>query len=130
MSVVVKYTAFAIIATVLNLLTQEFVVQLASGPGALYLAIIAGTLTGLLCKYLLDKHYIFAIISRSTQEDMGRFLAYSVTGVVTTLIFWAFELGFELAFASKTARYLGACLGLAIGYGIKYRLDKRFVFSQ
>lgn len=124
------YIAFAVLATGVNLLTQELVVRVYAGAFALYLAILAGTAAGLLSKYLLDKRYIFHHTTQSLEEDVGKFFAYTGTGIVTTLIFWGFELGFEAIIGNKTARYIGACIGLAIGYGIKYRLDKRYVFVQ
>ncbi len=50
-------------------------------------------------------------------------------GVVTTLIFWGFEMAFHLAFGTDGMRYLGGVIALLSGYVIKYRLDKRFVFG-
>lgn len=130
MKLAAKYTLFAIIATLFNLLSQEIVVQLYYGVGSLYAAIATGTLTGLVCKYWLDKRYIFAVTTLSRREDVNKFFTYGLTGIVTTLIFWGFELAFDFVFATKFARYAGACTGLAIGYVIKYRLDKRFVFTE
>lgn len=130
MQLAARYTLFALIATVLNLLSQELTLQLYAGPAAIYLAILVGTGTGLVSKYVLDKLYIFNVQTASLGDDLSRFLAYSLTGVVTTLIFWGAELGFEFLFGTRTARYTGAVLGLGIGYLMKYRLDKRFVFTN
>ena len=47
-----------------------------------------GTLTGLIVKYILDKKYIFFFKVKSVSEDTGRFMLYSLMGVITTLIFW------------------------------------------
>jgi len=130
MTIVIKYTLFAGLATLANLLTQELSIQFYDAVYSVYVAMIAGTLVGLIAKYLLDKKYIFAFETASAHEDLKTFIAYAVTGVVTTLLFWSFEIGFEQMIGGKPARYLGAIIGLAIGYGVKYRLDKHFVFSK
>lgn len=129
MKLVVLYSAFAVIAILINLLSQELSLLIYPGAYALYVSILSGTATGLVSKYLLDKIYIFNYQSNSMADDISKFVAYSVTGIVTTLIFWGFELGFEFVFATKVMRYIGAVIGLTIGYLIKYHLDKRFVFS-
>ncbi len=125
-----RYTLFATLATLVNLLTQEAVVQLYGGSYTLYLSMAMGTVTGLVCKYLLDKHYIFAYTTASGREDLRKFVAYTLTGGFTTAMFWGMELGFEFWFQTRAARYLGAVIGLSIGYAVKYRLDKHFVFHQ
>jgi len=129
MQLVFKYAAFAVIATLANLLAQALTDVVTVGVYAIYWSILAGTVVGWVCKYQLDKHFIFAYKSSSAQDDARKFLAYGLTGVVTTLLFWGFELGFDYGFGTKPARYLGAVIGLTIGYAVKYRLDKRYVFS-
>ncbi len=129
-SLVLLYSAFAACATVLNLLGQELSLAVYAGPFSLYVAILAGTAVGLISKYLLDKKFIFRSGTRSWSHDLNRFVAYSVTGLLTTLIFWGFELFFEWIFATRQARYSGAVIGLSIGYVLKYKLDKRYVFSD
>ncbi len=127
---VLAYSAFAALAMAVNLLTQEGVARLWPYPGSLYVAILAGTLTGLYTKYELDRRYIFAAARRSARGEGRRFLLYSLNGVFTTLVFWGMELAFALTFEAYTMRYVGAVLGLAIGYWLKYRLDRRFVFAH
>lgn len=124
------YCIFAVIATVINLLTQEVTVSLINVTFSLEIAIVAGTATGLMSKYILDKRFIFRNKSTTARDSLAKFRAYSLTGVFTTLLFWGFEFGFDSYFGTKFARYTGAIIGLAIGYGIKYRLDKRFVFNS
>lgn len=126
--IALRYSLFAFIATLGNLAAQECVVRAYSGDFALLLAMGCGTGVGLISKYQLDKHYIFAITWLPYHKDLQRFFVYSLTGVLTTALFWTFELGFELLFAGKTARYSGAAIGLALGYSVKYRLDKHWVF--
>jgi len=129
MNLALRYSAFAVIAIAINLCSQELSLLMYQGAFALYAAILAGTATGLISKFLLDKIYIFNYRSKSLGDDINKFVAYSVTGILTTLIFWGFELGFDYVFASKVMRYFGAVVGLAIGYLIKFQLDKHYVFS-
>jgi len=93
-----------------------------------YVSIAVGTFVGLVTKFILDKKFIYQYQSRNVADDARLFMIYSMTGVLTTAIFWIFEIGFELIFNSKGYRYLGACIGLSIGYWLKYQLDKKYVF--
>lgn len=130
MKILFRYSLFAVFAMVLNLVSQELSLLVYSGSLSLYVAIGVGTGVGLVSKYFLDKLYIFNLETEDWSDDLGRFVAYSVTGVFTTLVFWGFELSFELFFGTKPARYLGAVIGLTIGYLLKYQLDKRYVFPD
>lgn len=125
---VLLYTAFAILATIANLGTQRLVLAWDDGAMGFGAAIFAGTLVGLVLKYLLDKRYIFADRSRGLATHGRKFTIYTLMGVVTTLIFWGMETAFWLIWGSDVMRETGAVLGLAIGYAVKYRLDRRFVF--
>ena len=130
MTIASKYSLFAILATLINLSVQEIVIRIYDGSFPIYLAMMFGTLAGLMSKYLLDKKYIFLFITKSHSEDLGKFTLYGLTGVATTAIFWGFELGFDSLIGGKIARYMGAVIGLSIGYGVKYQLDKRYVFAR
>lgn len=130
MSLVLRYSLFAVIATIVNLLVQELSLWVYSDRFALYVAILAGTLAGLYTKFILDKRYIFRFQTEGLGEHGKHFLLYSFMGVFTTMIFWGMELGFEFLFETKLMRYIGAVLGLSIGYWVKYQLDKRFVFVR
>jgi len=123
------YSLFAVLAIAVNIGSQAIMLILYNGPYAVYPAMLFGTFTGLIFKYLLDKRFIFDFRSTSANEDISRFSLYSLTGVFTTLLFWATELSFDLLFASPGARYIGAVIGLSAGYLIKYQLDKRYVFQ-
>ena len=129
MTIALKYSLFALLATLLNLAAQEVASRSYYGAGSIYLAMAIGTLVGLVSKYLLDKKYIFQFNTASHRENLGRFTLYGMTGIVTTAIFWGFEIGFDWFIGGKIARYTGAVIGLSIGYGVKYRLDKRYVFA-
>ena len=123
-----SYAFFAAIATVVNLLTQEASIRLYDDARAIPISVLAGTATGLVTKYLLDKRYIFRFKSQSVAHEGRVFVLYTVMSVFTTLIFWGTEFAFHVVWETKTARYTGAVIGLAIGYVIKYQLDKRYVF--
>ncbi len=123
-----SYAFFAAIATVVNLLTQEASIRLYDDAWAIPVSVLAGTATGLVTKYLLDKRYIFRFKSQSAAHEGRVFVLYTVMSVFTTLIFWGTEFAFHVVWETKTARYTGAVIGLAIGYVIKYQLDKRYVF--
>lgn len=130
MKLYMLYIGFAIIATVVNLLAQEIVWRLCVNDFRLAASIFAGTLVGLLVKYVLDKKYIFDYQVGSHTQDIKIFFLYGVMGLLTTLIFWLTEFAFDWWFAGKMMRYTGAVIGLLIGYIIKYQLDKKFVFIE
>lgn len=91
---------------------------------------VAGTLTGLVIKYFLDKKWIFRYKSTGILDDGTNFIIYSFFGVFTTILFWGTELVLDNIFQNMYAKYIGAGLGLGIGYMLKYQIDKRFVFRQ
>ncbi len=125
-----KYALFAGIATLVNISTQYISLRIYSREYSLYLAMGAGTLTGLVVKYLLDKRYIFYYETENSREDLGRFILYSFMGLFTTLIFWGSELLFNYLLHFEEAKYIGAASGLTMGYITKYFLDRRFVFRK
>ena len=129
MLLVLKYSFFALIATIINLFTQFISLAIYSQNFSLYIAMFFGTLTGLIAKYILDKKYIFYYVVKDKKEDSQKFILYSIMGVFTTVIFWGFEIGFDYIFDSEIAKYIGAIIGLSIGYITKYFLDKKFVFN-
>jgi len=130
MALVVKYTLFAIMATIANILCQDAVNRVYHGPYDLYPSMFLGTLVGLVVKYLLDKKYIFFFKSKNLFQDGQKFIFYASMGVITTFIFWGVEMAFDYTFKTIPMRYIGAVIGLSIGYWMKYQLDKRFVFRQ
>ena len=64
-----KYGVFAVIATLINLASQELMIRVYSGSYALYVALLVGTMTGLISKYCLDKKFIFAFFTRSQRHN-------------------------------------------------------------
>jgi putative flippase GtrA len=129
-SLAAKYAFLSVIATAANIATQYLSLSVYSELYSLYMAIVLGTLVGLALKYVLDREYIFYYRANTRTDDLTKFVLYSLMGVLTTFIFWGFEIGFNQLFESDSAKYIGAIVGLCIGYTTKYHLDKRFVFQQ
>ncbi|MFA5859481.1 MAG: GtrA family protein [Elusimicrobiota bacterium] len=127
---VIKYGIFAVVAIAVNMLSQKGVFMLIDWRYEIYAGLCIGTLMGLIVKYLLDKKYIFYYTTKDTREDIGKFVLYSLMGVVTTMIFWGMELSFHYIIKTTWAKYLGGVLGLVIGYTTKYLLDSRYVFVR
>lgn len=125
---IAKFIFFAGISTLINILFQYISFLTYSGVAALYIAMLFGTLAGLLTKYILDKKFIFYHEPKDKKDDAKKFALYSLMGVFTTIIFWGTEIAFDTFFQIPNAKYLGAIVGLSIGYVIKYFLDKKFVF--
>ena len=124
----VRYVLFAIVATIANIATQEAAIRLAPGA-ALTLSIIAGTLVGFAVKYVLDKVYVFSDAYDGHAREAQKILLYGAFSVLTTLIFWSFEMAAWRIWETTAAKYAGAVLGLAIGYAAKFALDRRYVFG-
>jgi putative flippase GtrA len=130
MSLLFLYSLFAIVAIAANVLSQEIALLFYRGAHELVIAIPIGTAVGLVVKFVLDRKYIFMADTVPLSKDGRQFIAYTATGLLTTLLFWGSEIGFELFFGSREARYIGAILGLSCGYILKYQLDRRFVFTR
>ncbi len=124
----IKYTIFAVISTLFNLLFQYLSFLVYDDFASLYVAMFFGTLAGLVAKYVLDKKYIFYHTPTDKKDDAKKFALYSFMGVFTTIIFWGTEIAFDTLSQDPNAKYLGAVIGLSIGYVIKYFLDKKYVF--
>jgi putative flippase GtrA len=131
-TLILRYTAFAVLAVVANLATQRIVLSGTAEVDAtrFALALGAGTLVGLVVKYVLDKRWIFFDETRGARAQGRQFFMYSLMGVATTAIFWVTETAFWLVWGTDFAREAGAVLGLTIGYVTKYLLDRRFVFHE
>lgn len=122
------YSLFAGISMVFNLVVQASIMHFYIYSSAIFLSMLVGTGVGLITKYILDKHYIFAFKAKNLAHDSKLFFLYSAMGIVTTALFWIIEYGFEWIFSNESMRYVGGAIGLLLGYLIKYRLDKQFVF--
>ncbi len=126
---VVRYLVFAVLATLANLAAQELVIRV-SPVAPLALSILAGTAAGFVLKYLLDKRWVFEDRSDSHAQELRKVTLYGAFSVLTTLIFWGFEVAFWAVWRTDLAKYIGAVLGLAIGYAAKFALDRTFVFKE
>lgn len=129
-SLIMRYSCFALLATLANLATQRLVLGQQPGMIRFALAVGAGTLVGLVVKYLLDKRWIFYDMGSGLKDHGQKFTLYTVMGIVTTAIFWGSETAFWMIWRNETMREIGAVLGLAVGYVVKYHLDRRFVFTN
>ncbi|MBF9031160.1 GtrA family protein [Rhodobacterales bacterium HKCCE3408] len=131
-TLVLRYGAFAVVAVLCNLAVQRLVLWGSADVSGLHftLALGAGTLAGLVVKYVLDKRWIFDDRSTGLRAHSTRFTLYAAMGLITTAIFWATETAFWLIWGTTLARELGAILGLTVGYVTKYMLDRRFVFTS
>ena len=128
MNIFFKYLLFCVVAIFVNLTSQRIFIELIFVDNYI-IAILFGTLTGLISKYILDKNYIFKDFDHSLKNNSKKFTMYSLNGVFTTIIFWGLESLFYFVYSTTFARELGAILGLSIGYLLKYRLDKKYVFQ-
>ena len=126
----IKYSFFAGISMCCNLFVQYLVFAIYGGLFVFYLSILAGTIVGLLSKYVLDKKYIFYYQSQNKTDDAKKFFLYLCMGIITTLIFWGTEIAFDQIFNNTYAKYMGAIVGLTMGYTIKFFLDKKYVFKD
>jgi putative flippase GtrA len=125
-----RYATFAVIATIANLGVQRLVLAQGSNGMAFALAVGAGTLVGLVIKYILDKRWIFYDLDTGVKAHGQKFSLYTAMGLVTTAIFWGTETAFWLIWQTDVLRELGAVIGLSAGYVVKYNLDRRFVFTD
>lgn len=130
MKLVIYYSLFAFIAMIVNFLVQELTLTIYLGAYRLWLSIFLGTIAGLIIKFFLDKHYIFKYLVKSHGHNFILFFLYSVMGLITTLIFWGFELSFYYIWGTDVMKYVGGGLGLILGYLSKYFLDKKYVFMS
>ena len=129
-TLVLRYAFFAVLATLANLATQRGLLWFGDRGAVFGLALAAGTIVGLVLKYILDKRWIFGDMSVGVKAHSKRFSLYTAMGLVTTAIFWGMETAFWLVWQTDAMRELGAVLGLSIGYVVKYNLDRRFVFTD
>lgn len=128
-SLAARYMAFAMVAISANLGMQRLVLRFGETMPYFVAAVGAGTMVGLIVKYVLDKRWIFQDGQTGMAYHRHKFFLYMVTGVLTTGIFWGLEFVFWVYWGTSAMRELGAVLGLSIGYVVKYYLDRRFVFG-
>ena len=126
---ILRYSAFAVIATLLNLGVQRTILMDGTTNMNLAIAILAGTGVGLVAKYILDKRWIFYDQTKGLKPEGAMFFIYCLNGVVTTMIFWVSEAAFWYIWHNEIMRELGAIIGLTIGYVTKVHLDSRLVFT-
>ena len=124
------YAGFAIIATIANVTAQRAVLWWGDSNLLFFLAVAVGTVVGLVLKYFLDQRWIFKNFSRGVHAHSKTLVVYTMTGILTTLLFWAVESFFWFTWQTDEMREVGAIIGLSFGYLIKYHLDRKFVFTS
>ncbi len=129
MKLFLLYVLFAGLATGVNLGSQWLLSQSLGEQNSILLELIFGTFLGLMTKFLLDRRYIFRLKATTMKVYRSQFYFYSLTGLVTTLIFWGIEYSFVLLFTASWMRYVGGFIGLTFGYILKYQLDKRYFIA-
>ena len=125
----VRYILFAVLATLVNLGTQEMTIRIAP-VAPLTSSIIMGTAAGFILKYVLDKKWVFDDDYGGHRQEFQKIALYGVFSVLTTLVFWGSEVAFWMIWQTDLAKYTGAVLGLAIGYAAKFILDRTYVFRE
>jgi len=124
-----RYVLFALLATAANLLVQEASIRLVPQVHLTF-SMLAGTIAGFILKYVLDKKWVFEDAYADHRQELRKISLYGAFSVVTTLIFWGFEIAFWTIWQTNFAKYTGAVLGLAVGYAAKFLLDRIFVFKE
>lgn len=122
------YLCFAVLSSGVNLLTQWLLMSNLAGRYAFGVALIGGTATGWIVKYLLDKRVVFRHRSEGNLQLAENMATHAGAGVFTTLLFWIIEIVFHLFVPLDGAMYIGAALGLAISYTVRYQIDRLYVF--
>ena len=105
MTLFIRYVLFCIVATLVNLVTQRVFLE-SIFVDYYFIALLFGTLTGLITKYILDKNYIFKDFDHSIKNNSKKFTLYTLNGVFTTAIFWGTESIFYFVYATTFARVL------------------------
>jgi len=95
-TLILRYAAFAVVATIANLATQRLVLQFGDTGGYFAAAVGAGTIVGLVIKYILDKRWIFYDLETGVKNHGRKFSLYTAMGLITTAIFWGTETAFWL----------------------------------
>ena len=114
-ALIARYAAFGVLATLANLAAQRLVLAGGATPAHFAAAVAAGTIVGLVTKYVLDKRWIFRDPGRGMRDHGRKFTLYTAMGLVTTGIFWSAETAFWLVWRTELMRELGAILGLTVG---------------
>jgi putative flippase GtrA len=129
-TVALRYAAFAVIATVVQVAARRAVLQFSDTGVYFAAAVRAGTIAGLVVKYLLDRRCIFCDAETGVKDLRRKFFVHTTMGFVTTPIFWLREIASWLIWRANLVRELNAKIGLSIGDVGKRNLDQRFLFTD
>lgn len=128
MKMVFIYSIIVVLSSLVNIFFQRMTLEI--WPSWLVLAMLMGTGTGFLTKFILDAKFIFKYRPKNLNDQVKVATKYGFMSVFTTLIFWGTELGFHHFIPIPESAMWGAALGLCMGNLIKYHLDKKYVFTQ
>ncbi len=130
---------FAFCSIIINLATQYIAkillrdtqftsMQFFDFESVFLIQLILGTISGFIFKFIVDKFAIFKNSYAGLKHTSKQIIIYTLFAVITTIIFWGFEVFFKLIFTYDNRELIGGFIGLIIGYTIKYFLDKKYVF--
>jgi putative flippase GtrA len=128
MKIATRYAIFAVIAGLANFGSQAAIILVSSGAWNAWIAMLAGTAVGMVVKYYLDRRWIYGFRSDSLTHEGRTFSLYTLFSILTTALFWGFEMGFFMIFNTTIAQFTGGAIGLTLGYVAKYQFDKKFTF--
>jgi len=80
-TLILRYAVFAVVATIANLATQRVVLHYGDTGPYFAAAVGAGTIVGLVIKYVLDKNCIFYDLVRGIKSHSRKFLLYTAMGL-------------------------------------------------
>ena len=126
----ILYVVFAIIVTITNLSSQRLVLNFLTGNVGYFVALLTGTIVGVVLGYILDKNWIFKDPIMSLSKTGKQFFLYAMTGAIHTPIFWLTESVFWFVWKTSEMRELGAILGLILAYTVKYFILRRYIFNS
>jgi len=95
---------------------------------AFIIQLISGTIAGFIFKFIVDKFAIFKNAYAGFKHTSKQIIIYLLFAVITTIIFWGFEISFNHFFKFTNRDLFGGLIGLIIGYTIKFLLDRKWVF--
>lgn len=117
------------IAKILLKNTQLSSVQFYNFESIFIIQLLLGTVTGFIFKFIVDKFVIFKNAYTGIKHTTKQIIIYTLFAVITTLIFWGFEISFKYLFQFLNRDLIGGFIGLIIGYTIKFILDRKYVFK-
>ncbi len=124
---ILRYAAFALVATISHLATQRLILQFGRATVQFVGAVGAGASVGLEINCFLGKRWIFSDLETGVKNHSRKFSICIAIGLVTTAIFWSTETAIWLVWQTDMMGELVTILGLSVCYVVMYSLDSRHV---